>query len=94
MRMSINGCESGKRKSATATGPWRMYLGWSVRISVPKSQTSIFFSGVLVINTTTNLNLSTAVPHNVQFLAYSCVTEMAHEMQLGRGGGEEGGFQH
>lgn len=53
-----------------------------------------FFSGVLVINTTTNLNLSTAVPHNVQFLAYSCVTEMAHEMQLGRGGGEEGGFQH
>lgn len=36
-----------------------------------------FFSGVLVIATTTNLNLSTDVPRDVQFLAYSCVTEAA-----------------
>lgn len=68
MRMSINGCESGKRKSATATGPWRMYLGWSVRISVPKSQTSIFFSGVLVIKKKTIVMVFWCSPKSIQMI--------------------------
>lgn len=76
--MSINGCELGKSKCAAATGLEGMHFGCSVQILAPKSQTLILLQlfGGLFIKTNIDLNLNSNVPVNVQFPAYSCMTEM------------------
>ena len=76
MRMSINGCESGKSKCAVATGLEGMHFGCSVQILAPKSQNliSLQLCGGLFIKTNIDWNLN----GDVQFPGYSCMSETAH----------------
>lgn len=90
MRMSINGCESGKRKCAAATGLEALQFGCSIQILAPKSQTLISLQlwSHLFVKTNTDPNLNSYVPHDVQFPGYSCISETAHKMLLGWAAGE------